>query len=209
SLEELDYLLAIALGYATIKANKGNTTVLPDLLDFYKFGLSKGLFEDMNHHTFKNIVNVGLSNRALDWVEHFIEKYGNQMEEPYKTPMINMSKANLEFYRSNYKEALELIRTTKFDDIFHSINSKIIIIKSLYHLKEWEVLQSHIKAFEIFTRRHPKIGYKQELYLNFALMLQKIIKLNPYDETAKNQLLKQVQETEAINNRNWLLEMLK
>lgn len=209
SLQELDYLLAIAIGYSTIEANKGNFSILIDLLDFYKFGLEKGLFGDMNHHTFKNIVNIGLSNRKLDWVDSFIQKYGERIDDKHRVHMVNMSKANLAYFRGEYHEALELIRQTSFNDIFHKINTRIIVLKSLYNLKEWSVLQSQVKAFEVFIRRHVEIGYKQELYLNFILILRRILNLNPYDETAKTELQQQLKEQVNIGQKKWLLTILE
>ncbi|HNM27251.1 MAG TPA: hypothetical protein PKL15_17530, partial [Saprospiraceae bacterium] len=72
----------------------------------------------------------------------------------------------------------------------------------------YDLLESHLKAFGAFIRRKKMLGYHRTNYLNTVFFTQKLLELNRYDKNAVATLRREVEDTAAVAEKEWLLGML-
>ena len=83
---------------------------------------------------------------------------------------------------------------------------KALIAKIFFESEEIEVLLSHLDAMEQFIRRRKVIGYHQELFRNFILILKKRIDIPQFEKEQRIQLKVDIENTRAVAERSWLLK---
>ncbi len=207
--KELIYFHLGAAISCTSRHNRGEERFTLEVQEIHEHAIQLGVYKNLNQFIFRNVVTFGLHNKKYQWVEDFINEYGPRLKTKHQDAMIAWTRASLAYKRKEYKKALTFLQEAKFEDLLHNLYAKITMMKIYFETNEIEVLQSHLKAMETFTRRHPQIGYHQQLTLDMILFMRKIITLNPYDKTAKGKLRKEI---EAINNigwKKWLLECIE
>jgi len=74
-------------------------------------------------------------------------------------------------------------------------------------LKEFSLLESHLDTMKVFLRRKKVIGYHQELFRNFILLLKKRIEIPDFDKEKLILLKREIEEVKAVAERRWLLEL--
>lgn len=209
SRKELFAFYTFLTGFCIINYNKGKQENLPILFELFQEELALGLHEHkITSIFFKNIVLVGLNSKAYDWVKQFIHNYVPKLEAQYQHAVGNWAHAALAHRQKDYDTALTLLQTTKTKDYHHNLTTRVTMTKIYFELKEWDVLQSHLKAFEIYTRRLPRTGelkVHKRNYLNFIQFIQKILRLKPHHKTGRNQLLEKLQAATEIVDKQWLL----
>ncbi len=213
SKKELTVFYTFLSGSCIINFNKGKQKYLVTIFEIYKEKLALGLYEQkIAFIAFKNIVLTGLLNKAYDWIEQFIVKYIPKLEQQDQHTTGNWALAALAHRRKDYETALKILSTTKFKDYHQNLSARVTVTKIYLELAEWDVLQNHLKAFEAYARRVPDMGelgrYKTN-YLNFTLLAQKILRLNPYDYQEKSKLIQLIQTSTSVVDKKWLLTWLE
>ena len=213
SKKELFVFYAFLTIFCTVNFNKGREEYLAIGFELYKEETVLGLYAQKIAPTaFKNIVLTGLLNKGYDWVEKFIIEYTPKLDKEDQHTIGNWALAALAHRRKDYETALSILKNTKFKDYSRNLSARVTMTKIYFELKEWDVLQSHLKAFEAYARRLPKsgeLGKFKTYYLNFILFAQKIIRLNSYDKQEKNRLAQSIQAATKIIDKKCLLEWLE
>ena len=101
---------------------------------------------------------------------------------------------------------MERLRQVEYEDLFLNIYAKIMLMKIYYELQEHDVLDSFLKSFERFIRRHRGLAYHRENYLNDIYFTRKMLKVNPFDRDGREALRRELETTPALTERGWLLE---
>ena len=84
-----------------------------------------------------------------------------------------------------------------------------MLLKIYFQLKEINALESLIDSFTRYLTRRKDLGYHKELYLNLIRFIKKLLQLQQYDKTGKENLRQEIERTEALTEKKWLLEQLK
>lgn len=116
--------------------------------------------------------------------------------------------ANLEYERRNYTQAIHLLQKSEYRDLLLNLAAKTLQMKILYELSEFDVLDSHLEAMRTFIRRKGIIGYHRSNYLNTIAITKKLVNLKPYDQGQREALKRQIEQTMALAEREWLLAQL-
>jgi len=199
----------ILITYFVARFNLGETKYMVDIFNTYQKKIELGLYEEqINQYAYKNTVVSGLNTKAYDWIAQFIEAYTPKLVEEQQASFYNWAKGTLARRRGQYKKALQFLQATKFEDPQHNMSARLTMTKIHYTLKEWDALQKHLKAYEIYVRRFNKYAFVREKYLEFILYAQKIFRLNPYDKKEKEQLLQTLKANPTIMEKKWLLMCL-
>ena len=210
-LEEQRDLFLLAINFCMRSYNEGNPLYLNDLLELYQEGLEQRyLFTNgvLSHFTFRNIVTLGLILKEYEWVERFIHNYCMHLSSEYRNGIFSFCLARLEYSRRNYSEALALLQQSEYKDLLLNLSAKTVMLKIYYETGEFNLLDSHLQAMQIFLRRKKVMAYHQENYLNLLRFTKKLLEIKPYDKAAKAMIKQQIEEAKAIAERVWLLEQL-
>ncbi len=172
--------------------------------DFYKFGYEKNVFQKVNSRldtTFINIVHLGLVNNEFEWVAYFIEDYEKYIKDKM---LLKLGRAMLNFKLENYNLVLSELLALNFGHIHQNLTSRSLIAKTYYKMKEYDLLDSHLKAFDLYLRRQKELSKQlMQVNLNFITAVKKLMLLQ-YDKKALVSLNKYLKE-KPIAYKRWIL----
>ena len=84
-----------------------------------------------------------------------------------------------------------------------NLDCKVLLLQTYYELSEFEALDSLIATSRQFIRRQRSMGYLKSTYLLFLRYLNKLSKLKAYDEYARIQFKRAVQEERRLMLKPW------
>ena len=210
--EEMRNLYLLAINYCIKKYNEGNTLFLEEEYQLYRQGLERGYFLAggyLSRFTYRNVVTIGLVMKDFPWVEQFIHQYRDMLKPDTRDSIFSFCLANLEYEKKNLDAALDLLRKSEYKDLLLNLAVKTLQMKIWYELGELDVLDSHLEAMRTFIRRKGIIGYHRGNYLNTIAITKKLLNLKPYDHPQREALRRQIEQTMALADREWLLAQLE
>lgn len=210
--EELQGLYILAVNYCIKNTNLGKDEYRLELFDFYKVGLELRILLDENEilspFTFNNITKSALRLDKIDWTQRFIEDYKKFVEPQYHETYVHNAYSMLYFAQGKYEETMIRLQQVDYKELFITMDAKVLLMKVYYQLDEYDVLESFINSFKVFLRRKDILAYHQEIYKNFIRMMQKLVNLPPFNKAAKLKLHKEIEGTQKLLEKKWLLEQL-
>ncbi len=209
---ELQDLYTFALNYCIKSINIGKNEYQLELFDFYNVGLDlRVLFDEngiLSPFTFNNITKLALRLGKIDWTEQFIEEYKPFVEPQFHETYVHNAYSMLYFAQGKYEETMIRLQQVDYRELFITMDAKVLLMKVYYQLDEYDVLESFINSFKVFLRRKEILAYHQEIYKNFIRMMQKLINLPPFNKKAREKLYKEIEGTQKLLEKKWLLEQL-
>lgn len=208
---EISDLLIASINFCVKQYNSGNRNFLESHLELYQFGFKNETFiinGELSRYTYQNAVTFGLILKAYDWVKDILENYKNYLSKQYKESTYSFNAARLCYETNDKNRALELLQKADSRDVLQSLPAKMLQLQIYYELEEFDLLYSHIKATQTYIRRKKIMGYHREIYSNSLKFAQKLMDLNPYDKSEREQLKKDILATKVLAEREWLLQQV-
>lgn len=206
--EELRDLYVLAINFCIRQYNTGSAEYLPEQFDFYRNGLEKGYFlveGVLSRYTYQNAATIGLVLHELNWVDQFIHQYRSKLPELYRESLFSLNLARLEYHRRRLDQALQLLQKADFKDLHLHLAAKTLQLKIYYELEAFDLLESHLQAFQVFIRRKKGLGYQRENYLNTIYFTRKMLEVHFFDKQKRAELSAEIEATKAIAEKEWLL----
>jgi len=208
---ELKEIYESAFSYGLGKLNKGDNSILDDLLDLYIEALKDDILlsdGELSPTTFRNITGLALRANRFQWVSNFIHLYSEKINEKYRDNAIYFNTARLKFYQRKYGEVVENLQKVTYEDIWYNLNTRTLLTASYYELEEFDVLDSHLTSFKTFLNREKSLGSRKTHYLHLIKYVKYLINTNYNDQKRLQDLRQQVLETQGVVNKQWLLEKI-
>ncbi|GIV33431.1 MAG: hypothetical protein KatS3mg031_0966 [Chitinophagales bacterium] len=210
SLTEARDMYAYAQNYCIRRINSGQQEYLDELFQLYKTALDRKIIFDgkyISPWTYKNIVGVALRIGQYDWVEKFIHEYKQFLEPNLRENAFAFNLANFYFNIGKYDRTLELLRNVEFTDVVYSLDTKAMLLRIYYELKEFEPLWSLLEAFQVYLRRNKLISDSQKtMYSNLISLTREAIRIPKGDKEAVRKFKDKIENTRQVAYRQWLLE---
>lgn len=211
-LAELRDLYKLALNYSIKGLNKANQEYyVKETFDLYSRALAQNILIEngqISPFAFSNIVAVALGLGLDEWTDSFIEKYSVFLEKDLYNAQYNYNRAKLCFYRKDFKAASYLLSADDFDDLHLNLSAKVLLLKTYYHLDEFQLLDALVHRFKIFLNRQKTLGYHKQNYHNILRYMRRLVALNPYSKKEKEKLYKEIEGTELLTEKSWFLAQL-
>lgn len=211
SSDELRDLYLLAINFCIRQYNAGNSDYLPEQFDLYKEGFANQYFitdGTLSRYTYQNAATIGLVMRDLEWVERFVHQYRPFLKEEHREGLFSFNLARLEYQRRDLGKALQLLQRAEYKDLLLNLAAKTLQLKIFYELQEFDLLESHLQAIRTFIRRKKVMGYHRENYLNTVHFTQKLLETNLFDKNAKATLRREIEDTKALAEKEWLMKMI-
>ncbi len=210
---EAKEILDSALNYCIIRMNAGEENYVREAFDLYIQSLNNGLLMVQGQITpwsFKNVVTIGLRLKEFDWVETFIFEFSKMLDVRYRENAVTFNLAQLYFYKKDFRQVIEHLSKVEYEDFTYNLNSKTLLMASYFELDEIEALNSLLDAFRLYVQRNKNLTQnKGKHYLNTISLVRKLARIRPRDTKEVEKLIREVENTQGVVSKNWIMEKLE
>lgn len=209
--EEVQGLYLLAINYGIRRVNDGHRNYFIDIMDFYREGLAKEyLLQNgvLSRFTYTNIVSVALQIDLSDWAENFIAEWTPRLERRYRERMYSFNRAKIAYHTKDFDAAIPLLQRANYHDVLLNLGARTLLLKIYYELDEFDLLQSHLDAFNSYLRRKDGLGYHRTNYRNLIRYTNRLLSLNFMDKEAVQTFRNNVESEEILTEKDWLSEQL-
>lgn len=209
---EMRVIMLLTINYCIGRINAGHTDFLRETFELYQEGLKNDIFLEnglLSRFTYNNIVIAGLNLKEFEWVENFIHEYSPYLDEKHREGQVHINLARLYYEKKDYKTAMELLVQADYDDILLTLVAKTMLLKIYYELDEINALDSLLGSMRTYLQRKKVMGYHQSNYKNIIRYTRRLLRVAPYDNEQKQKLKAELEQTNPLTERKWLLEQLE
>ena len=158
---------------------------------------------------YKNVSRLGIALGEFDWVEDFLKHYRTSLDPKQREDNYRYNLAFFYFQKPDYDNAMELLRQVNFDDVLYNLDARRMLLRIYYERGEFNPLLSLLDSFKTYISRHQRdVGYHKKNYLNLIRFMKKMLGSNLSSSRVRARLIEEVDATELIAERAWLLEQL-
>ncbi|MCP4439155.1 MAG: hypothetical protein GY810_09455 [Aureispira sp.] len=210
--DEMRSLYLLAINYTIRQLNEGIEGYLEKVFELYRTGIEEGfLVQDGNLSpwTYRNAITAGIRLQKYAWAEKFIKTYQSFIPIAHQDTIPKECLAKLYYEQKQYKKAITILDGIQFKDILLQINSKIILAKIYYELQDLDALDPLLHNIKTYLKRKELVGYHKENYNNVIRLIQRLVKTNLFDKEAKKALREEIQNTQPLTEKDWLLQELQ
>lgn len=192
----------------------GNTGLSAKMVALYKEHLEEGYFFQSNGKmhvsTLKLLVNFGIKQHELEWVQHLLERVppNRILGTKYPEEIHSLCNAELLFAQQKYQEAEQMITYRLFEDVIFSLSCDILLIK-IYFSTDNDLLDSRLRAMELKVRRADVHEFDKKAYLNFISIMRQITKYKWIRDREKiDEIAQRIDSNAPLIQREWLADIL-
>ena len=206
--EEKVNFLASLLNFTTNQINSGKAEFVDEQYELFTLFEERGIFDIkgyINAGRVNNVIFIYLRKKQFKKAEDFIKKYTSILPEQTKESCRHFNLARIRFENGKYKESLnELLKVDFGHDAFYSVNSKILLLKNYFELKESDAFDSLCSSFKEFIRKNKVISNNYKINcLNLIKMIRRIFQAPP---SKLKKLMIELELATNIAEKAWLLE---
>lgn len=209
--EELRSLYLFAINQCIRMINRGEIEYGRECLALYHTALEKGYFlldGYLSRYTYNNVAAIAIKVGDFDWAEQFSNEYKSYLRAEEKESSYHLNLANVNYQKKKYDEALDSLQIVDFSDHLFNLVAKTIQMKIYYETEEYNLLDSHLDAMQMYLLRKKVIGYHKNNYKNVIKYTKRLVKCNFYDKEEKTELSELVKSEGVLSEKKWLLEQL-
>lgn len=231
--EEARTLCAHATNYCSHRYNRykslGNEektrSFQNELIELYNFQLEAGIIflesggiKHLDHGDFKNIVVQFSSMGEFEWVEAFIERYGQVILKDIREVAGNFALGILNFFKGDYREAELYIRKTRQDltesqERYYALSLKFYYLRILYERRKLETCERETWNIAKAVGRSKYLPKpRKESYQQFCTYLRKLCQCQTLPgiegRKALEKLRKKIENGPPCILIDWLLEKI-
>lgn len=211
------YILYSMLGsYCARMSTYGNSLkFVQEEFDVYDRILKLGIYkyspkDDFQINNFRNIVLTALDVNEIDWLEEFTEKYYMELHPDHRENMRYYTLAHVYFCRKEFETALDHINKVKYNYFLFKIDVRYLMFRLYYEMGYDEQAFSTISSITQFLKESKDIseGFKKRGN-KFVKYSRELLRRRTERNTKDLSLFKkQVEESEDVNSRGWILEKI-
>lgn len=208
ALNELRDIYVFVQNYCIRKINTGHNEYLRELFNTYKTMLvNEIIFEhgELQHLHFKNIVTLALRLHEIEWTEKFIKSYSDKLDKELRKNAVSYNLARIHYARKQYREALRVMRTVEFTDVYYHLDSKALLLKIYYEMDDIEPLFSLITTMRVYLKRSKLISeYQRSIYVNLINHVKKLARIKSGGKQILEEVKLAIKTNIEIADINWL-----
>ncbi len=208
---ELRDLYIVATNYCIRRLNQGEKIFGKEALELYLSRLENNVLLEngvLPIYTYKNILTAALKSEEYEWAERFLYDFKQYLPEKERENIFQYNLALFYFRTGKYSEAMTLLQKVNLNDVLYNLDARRLLARIYYDLDETNALQSLIESSKVYLHRQKGIGYHHDMYTNFFRFLEKMMKMDMKKAEARLILRGEVEGTQLLAEREWLLQKL-
>lgn len=203
-------LISYLLNYTSNQINLGKIEFIDEQYQLYIFFEKYDIYnisQFLSSSKVNNIVFIFLKKKDFTRAEKFIEDYVTLLPKEIMDSCRHFNLARIRFEKKMYKESLrELLKVDFGRDAFYSINSKVLLLKNYFEIKESDALSSLVISFKEYIKKNKVISESHKIsIINFLKMVDKIYGATP---SKAKKLDEDIYKQTQIAEKSWLLEKI-
>ncbi|MBK6622725.1 MAG: hypothetical protein IPG32_18350 [Saprospirales bacterium] len=220
-LEERQLLYHYLQNYCIERINQGRSEFLAHSFQLYQLQLEKSLlflngFLPEAHY--KNLVTIGLRLQENKWVQDFIHSFRNHLHPGVAENAFSFNLASYYYATGQLDKVQELLLRVEYTDLRYNLGAKALLLRTYYDLEEDEALLSLFDSFEQYLKRSQLLADERvqsfRRLLRFTRRAMVLRARQDFVSNAKTRqgieaLWDQVQRTDPIINKEWLVEKVE
>ncbi|MCI5058367.1 MAG: hypothetical protein MRY83_19805 [Flavobacteriales bacterium] len=208
--KELKNMYVFLMNFCVKQINANNTKYYVELFDIYKSLIKNEIIieeETIGLGDFKNIATVGLRLKELDWVQEFTEQYTSYLNEQHQESAKSYNLARICFVRSNYKDALKLLRNVDYSDVYFELGSRVLLLKVYYEQEDIDLFPAQMQSLRTYLSRSNEVSdYQKSLYLNFLRLIKKLFRFKGGNKRGLKEFKEELKQTSNVVDLEWIKE---
>lgn len=192
--------------------NHGKSEYAQEYISLVKQMVNQQIILDggkMPSSRFKNIITASLIAGEDKWVENFVSIFSKFLPESDRQSITLFGLAQINFYRSEYRQALQMLKGFALKDIYYRIGYEKLLLKIYYELSDFEALMTRATTFRRYLSRERKLPVQKKVLIeNFVKVLTNIVKYKNYNRQKVVQIISKLESGLSVIDREWLLSKL-
>ncbi len=209
--DELQGIYRFAINQCIRLLNRGHLEYGVISLDLYEEALeNKYLMVEghLSRFTYRNIAAIAVKIGEYDRAESFTVHYKSALKKEEQNSAYHFNLALISYHRQDFDTALSSLQVVDFKDHLFNLAAKVIQMKVYYESEEYDLLDSHLDAMQMYIMRKKVIGYHKINYKNILKMIRKLLKTNVNEKHAVEKLRDEINSLEVLTEKKWLLSRL-
>lgn len=209
SKDELEIGYFLLLNFCTIEHNKGVNSYKNAELQIYKdmiiddILLSNNILESI---VYKNVISCALDAGDHEFASEFLEEYKKYLTDSEKDNIVSYCRANIAYSKKEYDEALSVLAKINFQDENQKLSLRVFNLKIFYERNMYEQAIAAIDAFKHTLKRKTPVSKSTiDLYLQFIIFYERMVKLKLKPDKVNAGLLKKEIKISDVISKNWLI----
>ncbi|NJN34399.1 MAG: hypothetical protein HC817_09265 [Saprospiraceae bacterium] len=164
---------------------------------------------ELQYYDYKNMIMIALKAEEYAWAEKALYDFKQYLPEKDRENIFNYNLAIYYFRRGNYDDAMPLLQLVTLNDVLYNLDSRRMLARIYFDTDEIMPLQSLIESSKVYLHRQKDIGYHHDMYANFFRYLDRMMKNDLKNPDFCANLLAEVEKTQLLAERDWMIETLK
>ena len=206
--KELRDLYIVATNYCIRRLNQGEKSFGKEALELYQARLDNNVLLEngiLPIYTYKNILTAALKAEEYEWAERFLYDFKQYLPEKERENIFQYNLALFYFRTGKYDEAMVLLQKVNLHDVLYNLDARRLLARIYYELDEINALHSLIESSKVYLHRQKGIGYHHDMYANYFRFLDKMMKIDLKKAEVRSILRGEVEATQLLAEREWLL----
>ncbi|MEO0468613.1 MAG: hypothetical protein AAF206_03255, partial [Bacteroidota bacterium] len=207
-VEEVQRIWSMLIGNYSIRLNQSqDSNIARETVKLYRWAIETGILLVDGYvppAVYKNIVVLSLRIKDFDAAKQNLEEYKMELAPEFRESVYPLLKGRYLFEAGRYAEVIHLLSQTHFSLPLEKVQARQYLLFSHYEQKQQDLvwLNSQIEHYIRFLRSQSRISHSQKsFYLRTAQFFKKLV--NAFGEKDKVNLLKQIKQTERIDQPDW------
>lgn len=204
-------LYILATNYCIRRLNQGEKPFGSEALELYRARMQNNVLLEngiLPPYTFNNILMLALKSEEYQWAESFLNDFKQYLPEKERENIYQYNLAIFYFRTGNYADAMTLLQKVNLNDVLYNLDARRLLARIYYDLDEINALQSLIESSKVYLHRQKGVGYHHDMYTNYFRFLEKMMKIDLKKAEARSILRGEVEATQLLAEREWLLQKL-
>lgn len=207
--KEINEIYFYVKNYCIRKINSGDTDYYNELFLIYREILDNKQvmkLDYLSQFEFKNIVSLALRLKEFDWCKGFIKRYINHLRPDERKNAFTYNMAYFHFISGNFRETIRLLREVEFTDVVYQLDSRIVLLKCYYELREFDAFYYHASAFRLFLLRNKNLSDRQKTINRNLIKYLTALSRNIFRPKKLRQLHALLKKEKNVADMVWLLK---
>ncbi|MEO8512040.1 MAG: hypothetical protein ABI543_00640 [Ignavibacteria bacterium] len=195
--------------YCKRMIREGKSEYETQLFDIYLFELENKTYKAeycLSNRLYISIIETAISLGKRKWTASFIDDYKNELDVSTRESTYTYANAIYEFSLDNFNDALRLLNSAGYNDVYNKFKQKTLIIACYYELDMFDKMEGVMDSYRHLLTSDKFISKeRKKYYSNFITIAKKLIRLKTrFDPFVANEIRGMLKLPGFVIDSKWI-----